>query len=195
MGRWGVLAALMVLAAPAMAAPKAGTLGLAAAAGTPTSVFGGEYYLDAKTYLRGTIGFSLAGTTTSQNLSPASHYTVFSPSLTVGALYMTEGKVTGPVTWAWGGGLGLGWDYSERSDSSGKEIWPVLDLSLTGAVDVKYWLAPGVALYVEPTLVLAWEPVRGDTVTDSSGTKITDDNVSTLSLGTATSFGVVLYLN
>jgi hypothetical protein len=178
--------------------PSAGTLGLNGSWSAATATIGLDYYLDARTFLRGLLGVGLSSTTTTDNLvSPAATQTDTVPEISLTAQWLNETRLTATACWSWGALAGVTYRTVDTTASGGgKRSQPLFVLSAGLLGEVRYFVAPGVALFAEPSVTVNWMPVKGDVITNSAGTKTTDTNTSALELTTGTSsLGFVFYLN
>lgn len=173
-----------------------------------TAAIGVEYYLDTRLVVQAAVALNLTGWTgTSKDLVANTTTTTNqnSPEFGVELTAIEENRISPQATWGWGGQLGLLMASKNYSDATTKKDGFRFDMTLGGVLNVKYQVLPGISFYLQPALVLTWEPVNGITdpsgsslngVKTVSGTKQTDDFYSTLGISAKTSaLGVVFYLN
>lgn len=187
--------------------PHAGTFGVDGSWTLALSTIGVDYYLDPKFFLRAQLGLNLGGSTLIQKtFSPDASTTtnLSEPQFSLVVTALNENKISGGASWAWGGQIGLGYTGVDTAvTSGGKQNKDRFGLSLGAVADVKYYVLPGVAFYIEPAVTVTWVPLNGidgggnnGTVTNAAGTKVNDDNLSSLTLSTSTSgLGFVFYLD
>lgn len=176
------------------AGPRAGTIGAQASWTGQTADIGMSYYLASELELTASLSFALSGATQKDNLASTS-LDSSAPSLTLLTAAMFENRVTAQTTWGWGPLVGIKAEGSEVKQG-GKENKGSFDLYLGGGADVKYYVAPNVALFASARLLLDWTLSNTDVITNAAGTKTKDESLSGLSLSTGTSaIGVAVYLN
>lgn len=182
--------------------PRAGTMAINLATGSnwdkATPTVGFEYYLDARWDLEAQVVFSLYGDSTKNNLATSvDALTNTAPQIGAMVFLLNETRLTPTSSLAWGPVAGLAYSGTEQAGGGGsKTQTSAFDLRLGGAINLKFFPFPGVAFFFQPSLVMDWMPAGSKTVTNTAGTKTTDNSLSSLSLTAATSnLGVSFYLN